>query len=129
MVTREHESDKKLSSVIVALALSGFGVLPILVILMHDFAIQALRDIILILFGMYLVVWIYFGGQAVVSKTPEWSTNAKRLEGIGFASTFIGFMIASTSADPILAILLILTGTTLTLIAVLHPSSRLDSIS
>ena len=118
----DQGSNKELSSGLVALAESGFGVVLILMTLRLTLNLDGL---LLPVFVFWIVILLYVGIQAVLSETPEWSKNATRLNGIGAIVMFAGCAIGVGTNNPVLGVLMILSGLILTLVATLHPSSRI----
>ena len=124
MNKNNQESSKELSSGLIAIALSGFGIILLLMTLALHIRTQELKDLTFLVFGLFFIFWIYFGYKAVVSETPKWSENAKRLNGIGSAVMLAGGGIGINSVYLELGILMILAGLILILTAALYPSSR-----
>ena len=118
----DQESRKELSSGLVALAESGFGVVLILMTLRLT---PNLDGFLLPVFVFYIVILLYVGIRAVLSETPQWSKNAKRLNGIGTTVMFAETAIGAITDNLGLGVLTIVSGMILTLVSTLHPNSRI----
>ncbi len=125
MKDNNQESDKELSTELVALAELFVGILLLLMVSTINIRISELKDLTILVFGLFFVFLIYFGYRAIPSETPEWSSSAKRLNGIGSILFLIGAWFGFNSTSFELGFLIILVGLILILIATLHPDSRI----
>ncbi|MFW9788582.1 MAG: hypothetical protein ACFFE2_10035 [Candidatus Thorarchaeota archaeon] len=125
MKRNNQESDKELSTELVALAELFIGILLLLMVLAINIRTSELKDLTMLVFGLFFAFLIFFGYNAITSETPEWSANAKRLNGIGSTLLLSGIWIGFNSTSFELGILVMLVGLILILIATLHPNARI----
>ena len=125
MKGNNQESDKELSTELIALAELIIGILLLLMVLSINIRTSELRDLTMLVFGLLFVFLIFFGYKAIPSETPEWSVNAKRLNGIGSTLLLAGIWIGFNPTSFELGILVMLVGLILILIATLHPDARI----
>lgn len=125
MTENKGESNNILPSWLIALTMSGFGVIAIIVVLAINSEIAEMKTLVLVTLFTFVIILIYFVCRAVPSETPEWSTNAKRAESIGSILLFSGIIIGANPTYQFLGISIIILGTILNIITFLYPNSRI----
>lgn len=125
MKGNNQESNKELSTELVALFELYISILLLLMVSAINIRTSELRDLTILVSGLFFVFLIYFGYKVILSETPVWSVNAKRLYGIGSTLFLIGGSIGFSSTNFEVGVLMILVGLILILIATLHPDARI----